>query len=236
MKKTAYLLFLSILGFNVATAQDIGIFYGMNTNILHSGADRTSPAVVGNNIIIEKEFDYVSKLGSEIGLTYRTELNHSWSLEHAVSYLVLNTSIQETTTSTPVPDVNNASTVTVIEHDFEQKSLVYKPRLHYWINDNWTFMMGASLRLALEGSYYRYMDPPINTYVYGVYDAFEFNHINANGGVNYESDYGFGAFIEYQLPVVNINGVPTEYYDPRGTFTFGINFRFDKDKLNKFSK
>lgn len=235
MKKTAYLLFLSLLGFNVATAQDLGVFYGFNTNMIHSGADRVSPAVTGNNIIIQKEYDYVSKLGTEVGLTYRTELNHSWSLEHVASYLVLNTSIQETTTSTPVPDANHSSTITVVERDFEQKSLVYKPRLHYWINDNWTFMMGASVRLALSGSYYKYNEPT-DSYIYGIYDAFEFNHINANGGVNYESDYGIGVFAEYQLPVININGVPTEYYDPKGTLTFGISYRFDKDKLNKYSK
>jgi len=235
MKKTAYLLFLSLLGFNVATAQDIGIFLGTNTNMIHSGADRTSPAITGNNVIIQKDFDYVSKLGSEFGLTYRSELNHSWSLEHAISYLVLKTSIQETTTTTPVPDANQSSTVTVEEHDFEQNSLVYKPRLHYWINDNWTFMMGASLRLALSGSYYKYHEPS-DKYIYGIYDAFEYNHINANGGVNYESDFGIGAFVEYQLPLININGVPTEYYDPQGTLTFGINFRFSKDKLSKYSK
>ncbi len=235
MKKTAYLLFLSVLGFNVATAQDIGVFFGFNTNIIHSGADRTSPAVTGNNVIIEKEYDYVSKLGTEVGLTYRSELSHAWSLEHAVSYLVLNTSIQETTRTTPVPDVNNSSTLTVAELDFDQKSFVYKPRLHYWINDNWTFMMGASLRLSLEGSYYKY-DEPTDTYVYGIYDAFEFNHINGNTGVNYESDYGIGGFVEYQIPLINMNGIPTEYYNPRGTLTFGLSYRFDKKSLNKYAK
>lgn len=226
MKKTAYLLFLSILGFNVATAQDIGIYYGTNTNFLKSNLDVKFSGTEGG-VPFETVRDYKTDWGTEFGLTYRTEVSHAISMEYALGFQKIVTVVQEATS------IGVNKTVSSVEYD--QSYAVLRPTLHYWVNDNWSFTGNATLRMGTGGTFHRY-DETYNVYELGNNRVFDMNHLDLGIGVNYEMDFGLGAFMTFQKPLVNFNGKPQEDYLPQSTLSFGVSYRIDKKVLNKYSK
>jgi len=226
MKKTAYLLFLSVLGFNVATAQDIGIYYGTNTNFLKSNLNVESSVVV-DGVLTETKKDFISDWGSEFGVTYRTELSHAFSLEYALGVQKLVTSMKETTT------IETERTTT--SFDYDQSYVILRPTLHYWLNDNWSFTGNTTLRMGTGGTFYKY-DETYGLNIKGENRVFDMNHLDLGIGVNYEMDFGLGLYLNYQKPIVNFNGDPVEDYLPQSTISFGLSFRIDKKILDKYSK
>ena len=226
MKKTAYLLFLSILGFNVATAQDIGIYYGTNTNFLKSNLDVQFSGTEGG-VPFTLDREYKSDWGRELGITCRTELSHAISLEYALGFQKLVTVVEET--KTLVPDKTTES------FEFRQSYVVLRPTLHYWVNDNWSFTGNATVRMGTGGTFHRY-DATKGVYEEGSSRVFEMNHLDLGIGVNYEMDFGLGVFMTYQKPLINFNGDPIEDYQPQSTIAFGLSFRMDKKVLDRYAK
>ncbi|MGB0868229.1 MAG: hypothetical protein ACPGSD_01415 [Flavobacteriales bacterium] len=232
MKKTVFLFFLSFIGLNFAQAQKIGIYYGSNTNFISNDIDivfnEVSPT---SGLPVEKDRKYKSDWGREYGLTYRTDVSHAFSLEYNLGYQKLVTVLQETITEGSERKTNS--------YDFDQSYIILRPTLHFWLNDNWSFTGNATLRMGLGGNFHQYTAPvggEKGVFTAGENNVFDENHLDMGIGINYEMDMGLGLYLNYQKPLLNFNSSPVDDYRPLSTVAFGISFRIDKEKLEKFGK
>lgn len=232
MKKTVFLFFLSFIGLNIAQAQKIGVYYGSNVNFISDEINIVfNETSTVSGLPVTKDREYKTGWGREYGLTYRTDLSHAVSLEYNLGYQKLVTVLKETITEGSERKTNS--------YDFEQSYLVLRPTLHYWLNDKWSFTGNTTLRMGMGGKFHQYTAPVAGqngVFTSGESDIFAENHLDLGFGVNYEMDMGLGVYLNYQKPVVNFNSTPVDDYRPLSTVTFGISFRIEKEKLQKFGK
>lgn len=210
----------------MSQAQDLGIYYGSNTNFLSNNIDITfKDQVQTTGEVISRE--YKTDWGKEFGITYRTDLSHAFSLEYVLGYQKSVTVVEQITTKDLERNTESFY--------FRQHYAILRPTLHYWVNDNWSFTGNTTLRMGIGGTYHEY-DVQKNLFIEGKNRVFDENHLDIGIGVNYEMDMGIGAFLTYQKAILNFNGAPVEDYRPLSTLAFGLSYRIDKKKLEKFGK
>ncbi|MGB0427959.1 MAG: hypothetical protein ACPGEC_03420 [Flavobacteriales bacterium] len=226
MKKS--LIYCSLFLSGIALqAQEIGIYYGKNNVLMSQEADNRISTTNSSGAPETIVTDYSSSWGYELGMTYRHNLSHAFSAEYAFGYQSIRPDVD-------VTRILSNSSITKTERN-TLNYLNIKPTLQYWLNDNWTISGGLNLRLGMGGSY-TLLNVYDEVFLKSEPKPFALNHLDAQFGINYKLINGLSLYSNFQLPMVNFNGAPKEYFYPTGIITFGAMFRIERDKLSSYSK